>query len=284
MTPAMQAEIEARRAAIARSLGVRPDCDIDEELERRIVFLADYLLAARMDAYVIGISGGVDSLVAGRIAQLAVSRLRSSGHVCALVAARLPYGTQSDEQDARRAMDFVAPDKRMTLNIQPAVDAQRVALEAAGIDYADAHAEDFIAGNIKARQRMIALYAIAGAHKGLVVGTDNAAEALTGFFTKHGDGAADVMPLSGLTKRCVREIGAALGAPPDLVAKVPTADLETLRPQHPDEAALGFTYREIDDFLEGRPVPPEVAQRLVSRYDATEHKRRPAATPPYLRH
>ncbi len=279
MKQAMLAETEARRDEIARYLGVNPDCDIDAELERRTVFLADCLLAARKDAYVIGVSGGVDSLVAGRIAQLAVQRLRSSGHVCTLVAARLPYGTQSDEQDARQAMDFIAPGRRLTINIQPAVDALRMALEAAAIEYGGEQAEDFIVGNMKARQRMVALYAIAGAGRGLVVGTDNAAEMLTGFFTKHGDGAADVMPLSGLTKRCVREMAAALGAPSSLVMKTPTADLETLRPLRSDEEALGVTYQEIDDFLEGRPVEQAVAEHLIRLFDASAHKRQPAPTP-----
>ncbi|MGY6270902.1 ammonia-dependent NAD(+) synthetase [Achromobacter denitrificans] len=279
MTRSLPMETEARRAAIAHSLGVRPGCDIDAELERRIAFLSDYLLSARKNAYVLGVSGGVDSLVAGRMAQIAVLRLRSSGHPCQLIAVRLPYGVQRDEQDANRAMDFVAPDTRMLADIQPPVDAQRAALAAAGVAYSDEHAEDFIIGNVKARQRMISLYAIAGASNGLVVGTDHAAEALTGFFTKHGDGAADVMPLHGLTKRRVRGLGAALGAPADLVAKTPTADLETLRPLRADEEALGVSYEDIDDFLEGRPVAGQVAELLIRQFDATAHKRGPAAAP-----
>ncbi|RII99276.1 ammonia-dependent NAD(+) synthetase [Achromobacter sp. K91] len=279
MTHPMSAQNEARRLEIARELGVNPDCDIDAELERRIEFLADCLLAARKDAYVIGISGGVDSLVAGRIAQLAVQRLRSSGHASMLVAARLPYGAQGDEQDAIRALSFVGAARHLTINIQPAVDAQRDALKAAGVDYPDEYAEDFLAGNMKARQRMISLYALAGSFNGLVVGTDNAAEALTGFFTKHGDGAADVMPLTGLTKRCVRELAAALGAPADLVMKTPTADLETLRPLRSDEEALGVSYQEIDDFLEGRPVAQGAAEHLIRLFEASAHKRRPAAAP-----
>ncbi|GII28639.1 hypothetical protein Pmi06nite_20810 [Planotetraspora mira] len=99
----------------------------------------------------------------------------------------------------------------------------------------DAIQQDFLLGNIKARQRMIAQYAVAGALGGLVVGTDHAAEAVTGFFTKHGDGAADVVPLAGLTKRRVRAIAHTLGMPGTLIHKTPTADLESLRPGRPDE-------------------------------------------------
>ncbi len=268
-----------RQTAISRALGVATAFDAEKEIAHRITFLADYLRATGKASYVLGISGGVDSLVAGRLTQLAAERLRSTGYSCVFIAVRLPYGSQKDEQDASRAMDFVAADQRMTVDIKPAVDAQQAALAAAGLDYVDAAAEDFVTGNVKARQRMIAQYAIAGARNGLVVGTDHAAEALMGFFTKHGDGAADVVPLNGLTKRRVRALGTALGAPQDLVMKVPTADLEALRPLRPDEDAFGVTYTQIDAFLEGQPVPEEVAAILLRQYDATQHKRNPAAAP-----
>ncbi len=139
--------------------------------------------------------------------------------------------------------------------------------------FRDAHHQDFVHGNIKARQRMIAQYAVAGAHEGLVVGTDHAAEAVSGFFTKFGDGAADVVPLTGLTKRRVRALSQALGAPSTLVHKTPTADLETLKPGLPDEEALGVTYDDIDDFLEGKTVEDAALAAIVRRYRLTEHKR-----------
>jgi NAD+ synthase len=111
--------------------------------------------------------------------------------------------------------------------------------------------EDFVLGNIKARQRMIAQYAIAGTRVGAVIGTDHAAESLMGFFTKFGDGAADILPLSYLTKRRVRALAQALGASPRLVTKMPAADLESLTPQKPDEESYGISYEDFDDFLEG---------------------------------
>jgi NAD+ synthase len=130
-----------------------------------------------------------------------------------------------------------------------------------------------VLGNIKARQRMIAQYAIAGARVGAVIGTDHAAEALMGFFTKYGDGAADILPLSGLTKRRVRALAHALGASERLVHKVPTADLESLTPQKPDEDSYGISYHDIDDFLEGKPVSDEVLTTIRRFYMATRHKR-----------
>jgi len=269
-----------RRDAIARELGVTPDFDAAAELERRIAFLADYLTRSGRAGYVLGVSGGVDSTVAARVAQLAVERVRGQAAAALFVAVRLPYGDQRDEEDAARALDFIAPDRRMRIDIKPAVDAQRAALRDAGLAYADDAAEDFVAGNIKARQRMIAQYAIAGALDCLVIGTDQAAEALMGFFTKHGDGAADVLPLRGLTKRRVRALAAELGAPEQLVLKVPTADLESLRPLRPDEEAFGVSYAQIDGYLEGDDVSQEAVARIERQFSVTAHKRALPPGPP----
>jgi NAD+ synthase len=268
------------RDAIARELGVTRNFDAAAELERRIAFLADYLIKSGRAGYVLGISGGVDSTVAARIAQLAVERVRGQGKTATFVAVRLPYGDQRDEDDAAQALDFISPDRRMRIDIKPAVDAQRDALRAAGLEYADEAAEDFGAGNIKARQRMIAQYAIAGALDCLVIGTDQAAEALMGFFTKHGDGAADVLPLRGLTKRRVRALGSLLGAPDRLVLKVPTADLESLRPLRPDEDAYGVTYVQIDAYLEGGEVSEDAVGVIERQFRATSHKRELPPGPP----
>jgi NAD+ synthase len=114
---------------------------------------------------------------------------------------------------------------------------------------------------------------LAGATRGLVIGTDHAAEALMGFFTKHGDGAADVMPLSGLNKRRVRALAAYMGVPANLVYKVPTADLESNAPLRPDEEAFGVTYDQIDDFLEGKQIDYTARARILAIYLATAHKR-----------
>ncbi|GAA4803906.1 ammonia-dependent NAD(+) synthetase [Streptomyces ziwulingensis] len=263
-----------QRQDIARDLQVTEDFAVGPEIERRVAFLAGRLVSAGLRALVLGISGGVDSTTAGRLCQLAVERARAAGHEARFHAMRLPYGTQADEHDARLALDFIRPDQVLTVDIKPASDASLEASLAAGVVFRDARQQDFVLGNIKARQRMIAQYTVAGAHGGLVVGTDQAAEALTGFFTKFGDGAADLVPLTGLTKRRVRAVAEALGAPAALVGKVPTADLETLDPGKADETALGVTYEEIDDFLEGRPVTEETFGLLVARYRLTDHKRR----------
>ncbi len=120
---------------------------------------------------------------------------------------------------------------------------------------------------------MVAQYTIAGARAGLVIGTDHAAEAVMGFFTKFGDGACDLAPLSGLVKNQVRAIARSFGAPESLVEKVPTADLEDLEPGKPDEASHGVTYAQIDAFLHGQPVDQAAFDIIVATYRKTQHKR-----------
>ncbi|MFJ4871914.1 ammonia-dependent NAD(+) synthetase [Streptomyces sp. NPDC088757] len=263
----------ALQQQIARDLQVSGTFDPAAEIERRVAFLTEQLTSNGLRALVLGISGGIDSTAAGRLCQLAVERARAAGHDAVFYAMRLPYGVQADEKDAQAALDFIRPDKILTVDVKAASDAALEACVAADVAFRDDHHRDFVQGNIKARQRMIAQYAVAGAHNGLVVGTDQAAEAVSGFFTKFGDGAADVVPLTGLTKRRVRALAAELGAPEGLVWKVPTADLETLDPGKPDEEALGVTYDEIDDFLEGKPVSEAAYDAIVRRYELTEHKR-----------
>lgn len=266
-------ELSQERREIIRDLEVPEHFDAGAEIERRVAFLAERLTTTGARALVLGISGGVDSLAAGRLCRLAVDRAREGGHEAEYVAMRLPYGVQKDEKDAARAVEFSAPDRCLTVDVRPAADAMAASLTGGGMAYTDDAAEDFVVGNVKARQRMIAQYAVAGGLRGLVIGTDHAAEAITGFFTKYGDGGADLVPLTGLTKRRVRAVAAELGAPDDLVNKVPTADLESLTPQKPDEEALGLTYDQIDDFLEGLQVSDQVVRTLVDRYRATAHKR-----------
>ncbi|MGW6281519.1 ammonia-dependent NAD(+) synthetase [Kribbella sp. NPDC055071] len=254
---------------IIAELGVPVSFDAETEIERRVEFLADQLRWTGATAYVLGISGGVDSSTAGRLCQLAVERVRSEGGQATFIAMRLPYGVQADESDAQRSLQFIKPDETLVVDVKPATDAMVESVRHAGLG----DREDFHIGNMKARQRMIAQYAVAGARGGLVVGTDHAAEAVMGFFTKYGDGACDLTPLSGLTKRRVRAVGERLGASPEITGKVPTADLETNNPGLPDEIALGVTYDEIDDFLEGREIDEKAATTIITTHRRTAHKR-----------
>jgi len=194
----------------------------------------------------------------------------------------LPYATQADETDAQQALDFIQPSHGLTVNVQPGSDAIHqstiAALNAAGLDGLSDGIQDFAKGNVKARMRMIAQYEIAGLLCGLVLGTDHSAENVTGFYTKYGDGACDIAPLFGLNKRQVRLVATRLGAPQAIINKTPTADLESLEPSKSDEDALGLSYDQIDDFLEGKKIDPAAEQRIIHIFLTTAHKRQPIAT------
>nr|WP_245531598.1 ammonia-dependent NAD(+) synthetase [Corynebacterium capitovis] len=261
---------------IIAQLGSKPAIDPQEEIDARVEFLADYLARSGAKGFVLGISGGQDSTLAGKFAQLAVEKRRAQGAEAAFVAVRLPHGTQADEDDAQAALEFIGPDERTTVNIEPATTAISAAVAGAlGLG----EIGDFNKGNVKARMRMIAQYAIAGERGLLVVGTDHAAENITAFFTKFGDGAADVLPLAGLNKRQGAALLRHLGAERRLWEKVPTADLEEDRPALADEDALGVTYHAIDDYLEGKDIPEASRERLAHLWAAGAHKRHLPAGP-----
>ncbi len=271
------------KQAIIQEMRVLPTIDANTEINRRVDFIIQQLETSGCQRLVLGISGGVDSFTCGRLAQLAVEKLRQQNPNSSyqFYAVRLPYATQKDEQDAQISLDAIAPDKILTVNIQEATDAvnQQVCntLEQAN-GAISPEAIDFAKGNVKARVRMTSQYQVAGLVNGLVLGTDHSAENITGFYTKHGDGACDLAPLFGLSKRQVRLLAKTMGAPDSITYKTPTADLECLSPQKEDEEVLGLSYDVIDDFLEGKPVSEANEKRLIEIYNKTQHKRLPIAT------
>jgi NAD+ synthase len=138
---------------------------------------------------------------------------------------------------------------------------------------------DFNKGNAKARMRMMVQYAIGGETSCLVIGTDHAAESITGFYTKFGDGGADILPLSGLTKGQGRELLKELNASERLYLKTPTADLLDDKPLQSDETELGIAYTALDDYLTGASVDTETKANIEGRYLRSEHKRQMPVTP-----
>ncbi|MBO1299663.1 MULTISPECIES: ammonia-dependent NAD(+) synthetase [unclassified Enterococcus] len=257
--------------AIIEELGVKSVIDPQNEIRVSIDFMKEYLKKNPfLNTLVLGISGGQDSTLAGRLAQLAMEEMReeTKDDSYQFIAVRLPYGEQADEEDAKAALEFIQPDVQLRVNIKPAVDAQTQALTEAGVEISD-----FNKGNIKARQRMITQYAVAGQRAGAVIGTDHAAENITGFFTKYGDGGADILPLFRLNKRQGKALLKVLNAPEHLYTKIPTADLEDGKPMVADEVALGVTYDEIDDYLEGKEIPTDAQQKIEQWWNKTQHKR-----------
>ncbi|EGQ4078833.1 TPA: ammonia-dependent NAD(+) synthetase [Staphylococcus pseudintermedius] len=263
------------QAMIVEEMKVKPSIDSAETIKEMQHFIEQYLHAHTfVKTLVLGISGGQDSTLAGKLVQLAVENMRNaSGRDVQFIAVKLPYGVQKDADEVEDALNFIQPDRILTVNIKPAVDQSVQSLQETGIALSDFHK-----GNEKARERMKVQYAIAANTSGIVVGTDHSAENITGFFTKHGDGAADIAPLFGLNKRQGRQLLQYLGAPAHLYEKVPTADLEDDKPQLPDEEALGVTYEAIDNYLEGKGVSPEDAAVIERHYVRNAHKRELAYT------
>jgi NAD+ synthase len=255
---------------IIKELDVKPYIDPQQEIAQRVEFLKEYLLVSKANGYCLGISGGQDSTLAGKLAQLAVDELneQTPGRY-SFLAVMLPYGTQRDLADAQLAIDFIKPSRSLTINIKAAVDASAKTYE----DVVGEALPDFVKGNLKARQRMVECYSLAGHYGLIVIGTDHAAEAVTGFFTKYGDGGCDIQPISGLTKQQGKDLLAALQAPTVFSEKAPTADLLDNIPGRPDEVELGLSYLVIDAYLRGEHVEPHLAEAIEARYLGSRHKR-----------
>lgn len=275
--------------AIIDEMKVLSEIDVAFEIRRRIDFIKSTLTNSGIKTLVLGISGGVDSSTCGRLAQLAVNELNDASssksnntNEYRFIAVRLPYGVQADEDEAQLALDFIQPSHCLTTNVLDGVNGIHKevisALSNANLLTASNGQIDFSKGNVKARARMVSQYHIAGILGALVLGTDHSAENITGFFTKWGDGACDLAPLFGLSKRQVRMLANYLGAPSILVEKAPTADLEDLEPGKTDEDALGISYDQLDDFLEGKSVSSQISQHIINIYQKTQHKRQPIPT------
>ncbi|MGW9014786.1 ammonia-dependent NAD(+) synthetase [Priestia megaterium] len=257
---------------IIEEMNVQKEINPVEEIRRSVDFLKSYMNKYPfLRSFVLGISGGQDSTLTGKLAQLAVNELNEEAgeERYQFIAVRLPYGVQSDEADCQDALAFIQPTKSISINVKPAVDAMLSAVEEA----ADDKVSDFNKGNVKARERMIAQYTVAGMYSGVVLGTDHSAEAVTGFYTKFGDGGADLVPIFRLNKRQGKQMLKELGCPEHLYMKKPTADLEEDRPQLPDEEALGVTYEQIDDYLEGKDVGEHASNVIEGHFLKTQHKR-----------
>lgn len=256
---------------IISELKVESEIDPLLEVRKSVDFMKAYATKhSFLNGFVLGISGGQDSTLVGKLAQIAVDELNEeeNSNRYQFIAIRLPYGTQFDEEDCQDALDFISPSKVYTVNIKEAVDASERALTEIGVVLSD-----YAKGNEKARERMKVQYSVGAMHNCVVLGSDHAAEAVTGFYTKFGDGGADLMPIFRLNKRQGRQLLKELGCPEHLYLKVPTADLEEEKPALSDETALGVTYEQIDDYLEGKEILPESLERIENYYYSSMHKR-----------
>ena len=235
---------------------------LEEYLKDIEKFLKDYLENAHCDKYILGISGGVDSSLCAALAKNAVGKER-------LLCLILPIEShKADEEDA------LLLAKELDLNYV-IVDGSKIfrsyveTFKSLGQDF-----DRSTLGNLKARIRMSILYAYAQKYNGLVIGTDNADERYTGYFTKHGDGACDILPIANLLKGEVVEASKILGISNYLAERVPTASLFE---GQTDEGEMGITYKDLDKYILGGKVDEATEKRIQHLHRISEHKR--AATP-----
>ena len=230
-----------------------------KEIEK---FLQEYLESNKMDSYVLGLSGGVDSSLVAAIARKAVGKDRLYCYAIDVES------NPKDIEDAKK----VAKELDLNLEVINLTDTYRSYLK-------DLKGDEFIRltkSNLKVRMRMVALFAYAQEKRGLVLGTDNADERYVGYFTKYGDGAADVLPIVHLTKGEVREAARLYGVSDALANRIPTAGLFE---GQTDEKEMGVTYKDLDDFLLGKEIDPKAKERIEYLHKISEHKRKPIPEP-----
>ena len=230
--------------------------------------------AAAAKGLVVGLSGGLDSAVVVRLCHLA-----APGRTIGVI---MPCASDpQDEIDARLVADrFEIPTVRVDLDgaYEAMVDEARAALDALPpeLTASTGTANDVRArlplANIRPRLRMATLYFFANSLNYLVAGTGNLSELTIGYFTKHGDGGADILPVGHLLKSRVKSIARDLAIPAEIVDKPPSAGLWV---GQTDEAEMGFSYADLESYLANGPegVSPALALRLERMIRATEHKR-----------
>ena len=231
--------------------------------------------------FVFGLSGGIDSALVARLCQLA-----APGNA---VGVLMPcHSDPRDEADARLVADhFALPTLRVDL--APPYDQFTLTLGEAvrslpKEQFPDAHhaSEDIKArlpmANVKPRLRMTTLYFVANTLNYMVAGTGNRSELSIGYFTKYGDGGVDLLPIGELLKSEVRAAARELGVPDPVIDKAPSAGLWL---GQTDEAEMGFTYSELENYLTKGPetVAPALAMRIERLIRQSAHKRALAPTP-----
>ena len=161
---------------IVQEMKVKKSIDSAEEIAELKQFIKSYVQShSFIKSLVLGISGGQDSTLVGKLVQMAVNELREEGNDCTFIAVKLPYGVQKDADEVEQALQFIEPDEIVTVNIKPAVDQSAI------IERSWDCPNRLQKGNEKARERMKVQFSIASNRQGIVVGTDHSAENITGF-------------------------------------------------------------------------------------------------------
>ncbi|MBO1003406.1 NAD(+) synthase [Pseudogracilibacillus auburnensis] len=227
-------------------------------------WLREQVEQARVNGLIVGVSGGLDSAVVANLIKRAFPN-DSLGVIMPLKSNPI------DIKDAEKVVqackiNHMTIDLTETHQIMYKEIQNQIKAEQAWNEERDRIAD----ANLRARLRMSTLYTIATNYNYLVVGTDNAAEWFTGYFTKYGDGGVDLQPIVDLTKKEVRELAAYLHVPTEVIEKNPSADLWA---GQTDEKEMGTTYDYIDAYISGQPIPEKDRKVIERMHEQTEHKR-----------
>lgn len=244
---------------------------IEERIDKTVQWLKDKIEESHTNGLIVGLSGGIDSSVCAALMKKAVPN-----HALGVI---LPCSSHSiDEEYALKLAEAINIPTR-TINLSEtheslfnAIDSNLEGLEVVGKQLSKA--------NLKARLRMSTIYGLANALNYLVIGTDNAAELLTGYFTKYGDGGVDIMPIANLPKGEVYEWAKVLGVPQEIIDRQPTAGLWD---GQTDENEMGTTYDMIDAYIRGEKIPEEDKAIIENMNIKSQHKRELPASPPVFK-
>ena len=239
-----------------------------KKARRKILrFIRDCFRSSGKKTAVVGLSGGLDSAATLSLCVRALGRKNTLAVL--LPSASTPADDLADAEDLCSKLGI----RMVKFEIEPIISAFR-----------ELSSSNLLRANLSARVRMAILYSLAQRKNGLVAGTGDKSEFLLGYFTKHGDGGADLFPIGGLYKTEVRELGRLLGLPQAVLRKPPSPALWLGQTA---EEELGFSYQEADAILKAigkgakrsalvKKFDKKTVEKILLRMKANRHKLLPA--------
>ncbi|WP_425379261.1 NAD(+) synthase [Spiroplasma endosymbiont of Polydrusus pterygomalis] len=235
--------------------------DLKQYLSYLVKWIKTEVTITQCEGVIVGLSGGIDSAVVSLLAQQAFP----DHHLTVMIPC---HSDQFDQECAQLLINH----HQLNSHIVDLTSTYDNLVASLGFK-----SHQLALSNIKPRLRMTTLYALAQSHNYMVLGTDNADEWFVGYFTKYGDGAADLVPIIHLLKSEVQQAAQLLGVPSQIITRPPTAGLWD---NQIDEKEMGVTYQQLDHFLQGKAVPGPIGQRIKQLHQRSEHKRHLPKAPP----